>query len=274
MNVQTYQQQATRQRPACVVFLVDQSTSMGEPFAGDSKRSKQIGTAEALNSMLLNLIIICDKDPGALPRHYYDVGVIGYGRSVGSAFGGALAGRDLVSIPELAMNPIDRNEPKWVETLADGPTPMGEAFNKAGQILAPWVKQHADSFPPIVINITDGVATDEPQLWANRLRTLSTSDGSLLLYNLNISRHPLQPVLYPQTAEQIETSFGKELFEMTSPLTERMCQLAGARTGSRGFGLNADFESLISFLQTGTQVGGLPDAPTVPRAERADRPEQ
>ena len=37
---------------------------------------------------------------------------------------------------------------------------MCQAFARAHSILRGWLGQHAASFPPIVINITDGEATD------------------------------------------------------------------------------------------------------------------
>jgi hypothetical protein len=262
--------------PACILFLVDRSTSMNEEFAGDFTKTKSQGTAMAINSLLLNLIILCDKDPGSLPRHYYDIGVVGYGATVGSAFSGPLAGRDLVSVPDLAMNPIDPSEARWVDAVANGPTPMGEAINYAGQVLAPWVKNHQGSFPPIVINVSDGAATDDPEVWADRLKSLRTEDGNVLFFNLNISRVPSPPLLYPAHDQGLPHEFAKRLFALSSPLTERMRTTAGVPQGSRGFGLNADFDSLIAFLQTGTQVGGAVDDPTVVRGAPiggGDRPE-
>ena len=106
----SYSRPATRANPACIVLLVDQSLSMGEEFAGDRSTTKCEGTARAINRLLLDLIVLCDKDPGALPRPYYDVGVIGYGATVGPAWGGELRGRSLVSIPDLALHPIDPDE--------------------------------------------------------------------------------------------------------------------------------------------------------------------
>jgi hypothetical protein len=48
-------------------------------------------------------IIKCAKSEGV--RDYFHIGVIGYGESVESAFSGPLAGKDLVSISEVANFP-------------------------------------------------------------------------------------------------------------------------------------------------------------------------
>ena len=53
-----------------------------------------------------------------------------------------------------------------------------------------WAKAFPDSFPPIVINITDGMVTDSPYdgadlgMWAKRLTTIGTGDGQALLFNI------------------------------------------------------------------------------------------
>ncbi len=252
----SYSRPATRSNPACIVLLVDQSLSMGEEFAGDHSTTKCEGTARAINRLLLDLIVLCDKDPGALPRPYYDVGVIGYGANVGPAWGGELRGRSLVSIPDLALHPISPDEAAWVVPAADGATPMGEAFAAAGATIAEWTQNHRDSFPPIVINISDGAATDDPILWSQRLKSLATADGNLLLFNLNISREPVAPQLYPHSPEGLPHEFARALWDMSSPLTERMCDTASLPMGTKGFGLNADLSSLIDFLHIGTRVGG------------------
>ena len=99
-----YERRLDRNNPGCMVFLVDQSGSMSETVAGE-QRSKADAVAEALNNLLYELVLRCIKDENEGPRHYYDISVIGYGPGVGSALGGALNGRDMVSIVDVADNP-------------------------------------------------------------------------------------------------------------------------------------------------------------------------
>src|SRR4051812_17564411 len=187
-----YDRRLDRNHPGCMLFLIDQSYSMSEKFALHPERDKASALCDAVNSLLYELVLRCIKDPKEGPRHYYDVGVIGYGERVEPAFGGALAGQQLVSIADIANHPLrveDRVKnlpngqttrskfPVWFEPKAVNGTPMGEAVNVAGSILAPWVSSHADSFPPIVINISDGAASDgDPRTWAKRLQGLATQD--------------------------------------------------------------------------------------------------
>src|SRR5579862_8560987 len=109
-----YSAEISRSNPSCFLFLIDQSGSMqdsidaasvagsdgpargGDGPAPTSGRTKAQGVADAINRLLQNLVIKCAKSEGV--RDYYHVGVLGYGAKVGSAFGGALAGRALVPI--------------------------------------------------------------------------------------------------------------------------------------------------------------------------------
>lgn len=79
-----YERRLDRHAPGCLFFLLDQSGSMEEPVAGEN-RSKSVAVAEAMNNLLYELVLRCIKGESNQPRHYYDVGVIGYGANVGSA---------------------------------------------------------------------------------------------------------------------------------------------------------------------------------------------
>src|SRR5262245_42092429 len=77
---------------------------MQDPFgAGESTRRKSEGVADAINRLLQNLVIKCARDTGVYD--YFHIGIVGYGRTVGSAWGGALANRELVPISDIANNP-------------------------------------------------------------------------------------------------------------------------------------------------------------------------
>ncbi|MEZ5383630.1 MAG: hypothetical protein R2754_17750 [Microthrixaceae bacterium] len=252
---------------------------MNEPVAGE-QRSKAVAVAEALNNLLYELVLRCIKDESEGPRHYYDIGVIGYGPSVASAFGGALMGRDMVSIVDVADNPVRVEEresvsspgsdgdmgtvprrhkfPVWVDSVADQRTPMCEALNRVGGMLATWVQQHPDSFPPIVINISDGAATDgDPRVWSKRIQSLSTKDGNVLLFNLNVSALSNAPLFFPSNPATLDNDYARLLFEMSSNLPPYMASLAQGMgmsldAGAKGFVYNADMSAVVRFLQIGT----------------------
>jgi hypothetical protein len=254
---------------------------MEDPFgAGESKRSKADGVADAINRLLQNLVIKCAKSEGV--RDYYDVGVIGYGKNVGPAFGGSLSGRELVPISEIADSPerveertrkvddgagglVDQTVkfPVWFDAVSRGGTPMCEALSCAERTLTGWIGEHAASFPPIVINITDGESTDgDPTEAANRVKGLSTDDGNVLLFNLHLSSQRATPVEFPDDVSQLPDKYAQLLFDMSSPLPSYIRSAAAAdgyavTDGSRGFVFNADIVSVIRFLDIGTRPSNL-----------------
>ena len=269
----SYEQRVDRTHPGCILFLIDQSASMSEVMAGGSQSPKSEALCDAVNGLLYELVLRCIKDPSDGPRHYYDVGVIGYGATVGPALGGALAGQSLVSIAEIGNHPLrveDRNKvdadrptrrvkfPVWFDPKAENGTPMSSAIDMAGSLVGPWVAVHPDSFPPIVINISDGAATDgDPRVWAERLKSLSTTDGNALLFNVNLSALGSDALFFPSSPSALTDDYARTLFEMSSALPSFMQDLASQQglavsDGARGFVFNADILAVIAFLQIGT----------------------
>src|SRR2546423_10126159 len=99
-----YRNQAETSNPTCFLFLIDQSRSMLQAVGGGRGQTKAEAVADALNRLLSNLVRRCVH--GSTVRNRFHVGVLGYGVTVGPALGGALAGRDLVPISDLALNPL------------------------------------------------------------------------------------------------------------------------------------------------------------------------
>ena len=277
-----YERDISRTDPGCIVFLLDRSDSMKQPW-GNGQETLAEGAARALNEILLEVCFRSQKEPGKA-RHYFDIGIFGYGvrpvaggEGVESAFGGALAGRSIVSLPELRDTPIAVREvrspvpgappsraPVWVEPVSGYRTPMCQAMAVAGKHVFDWVNAHPNSFPPIVINITDGMVTDSPydgatrDQWAQRLTSLQTRDGTALLFNIFLSPAAGGGVLFPATARTLPAP-GPSLFGISSPLPPLMLAGAGhagilVKPGARGFGFNADSKMLVSFLEIGTRV--------------------
>ena len=272
-----YQAEISTENPSCFLFLVDQSFSMRHEFrAGDSTQSKASGVADSINRWLQELSIKCAKADGV--RDYYEVGVIGYGENVGPTFVGPIAGRELVPISEIAENPArleKRNRdvgdekvkvkvPVWLEPIADGATPMCKATSEAHRILSEWMADHPDSFPPIVIHITDGEATDgNPKQRIKSLTDLAVADGNILLFNIHLSAHEdAEPISFPESANELPDEYSKMLYETASPLTPMMCALAreygfNVSDGAKAFVMNADMVMLIQSIDIGTRPANL-----------------
>ncbi len=273
----SYQAEVSRSQPGCFVFLLDQSGSMLDAFA-TSGTTKAQGVATAINRLLHELVLKCTKNEGV--RDYYQLAVLGYGNAqVQAALGTEL---ELVPISRVAMMPLRVEQlkrkvedgagglvqetirlPIWVDPVADGDTPMSGALDAAFEIAQRFVAAHPRSYPPIVINITDGEATDgDPTPAADRLRALGTDDGTLLLFNCHISSSAGTPVVFAASTERLPDTYSQELFRMSSRLPPAMVQAAQAEgfrveNGARGFAFNADLSDLIRFLDIGTRPAGL-----------------
>ena len=195
-----YSQEISRHNKACFLFLLDQSYSMEEPL-GASQNRKCDELAAAINAWLQNMAIRASGDSGI--KDWMDIGVFGYRTDpignpiIESALRGPFAGRSIVSITDIGMNPIRIDQrmqvipdeetgevfqipcevPIWVDPVAEGGTPMCHMFYHAHELLSAWISEHPYSFPPIVVHITDGESQDgDPVPFARALTSLATND--------------------------------------------------------------------------------------------------
>lgn len=272
-----YTAELSRTNPTCFLFLIDQSSSMAEPFGAQPDKPKAEGVADGINRLLQNLVLKCAKAGGI--RDYFHVGVIGYGARVCWALGGDLAGHKLVPISALANHPLRVEQrsrkvddgagglveqkfkfPVWFEAVASGRTPMCQAITTAVAEVAAFIERFPGCYPPLVINISDGKATDgNPELPAFKLRGLKSSDGEILFFNAHVSAAKAQPIEYPAEEKLVPEAGGQVLFRMSSELPPPLQQAArneGFRIepGTRGFVFNADLVSVIRFLDIGTRA--------------------
>jgi len=276
-----YSAEISRANPTCFVFLLDQSRSMEDRIGGDdSAQGKEHVVADAINRLLQELAIKCAKEEGV--RDYFYVSVIGYGKSVGPALAGVLAGKELAPLSEVAANPArieDRTKkvpdgagglvdlsvkfPIWVDPVANGGTPMSKAFALAQSIVSTWLKEHPDCFPPVVLNLTDGESTDgDPTAPAQALRELESTDGNVLLFNLHVSSDGSPSVSFPDSEVMLPNQYAKTLFTLSSLLPNHMRSYAlqqgfPVSGDTRGFVFNADVTSVVQFLDIGTRAADL-----------------
>lgn len=277
-----YTQTFSRSTPGCIVFLIDRSDSMGLPWAGSNMTLAQ-GAARAINKILLELVIRSIKEAGVAPRTYFYVGCYGYGfcpstggEGVESVLPGQLASRAIVPLPELADQPLTMREepsvdatpvtsrvPIWVEPYSGYRTPMCKAIADVGSHVYQWAANFPDSFPPIVINITDGMVTDSPYQgndlagWASLLTNIETSDGKALLLNVFLSPSQQPVVAFPTRADRLPEP-GPLLFSISSLLPDPMVRNARSaqidvEPGARGLMFNANLTMLVKFLEIGTR---------------------
>jgi hypothetical protein len=263
-----YKAEISSTNPSCFLFMIDQSTSMAEEIASaDGTQQKSTGVSATMNSWLQELSIKCAKSDGV--RDYYYVGVIGYGRNVGPCLNVAVDG-DLVPISLIADSPArveggdGAKQPIWFDPVADGGTPMCRASGEAERILTNWVSQYPQGFPPIVIHVTDGEATDgDPTERLRHLTQLATNDGNVMLFNIHLSANPdATPICFPDSPNGLPDEYSKMLFDTASPLTPTMRALAKeyrfpVTDQSKGFVLNADMTVLVQAIDIGTRPSNL-----------------
>jgi len=282
-----YSAEISRSSPTAILFLLDQSASMQDPFGGarqrgDAAPSKARVLADVVNRLLQNLVLRCAKEDGV--RDYFHVGVIGYGDRVEPLLTEAEGG-ELVPISRIADRPLRIEErvneipdpsggggtvrqrvkhPVWFDAHAKNGTPMCQALDLAAQIVRSWIDLHPRDFPPIVLNVTDGEATDgDPLRFSREVRAYATDDGATLLFNAHLSSSDEPPLELPDAAAELpDNEYALQLFQMSSVLPFSM--RAGAeRDGfrvtldTRGFVFNADPGSLVRFLEIGTRPSNL-----------------
>ena len=281
----------TRNNPSCFLFIVDQSSSMAEQFGEDRSiaQTKAEGVALALNNLIRNLVITCSKSDGI--RNYFDVCVIGYGQTVQPAWSGALAGQEMVSIRDVANNyaamrektdmvddgfgfgqsvPRTTKLPIWVTPTAKGSTLMCTALRYGYQVLSEWLYRAATAFPPVIVHITDGEATDgDPAPYLAALAGLGNTNGRVTLFNVHLSsRRAAEPLSFPDSADALPKiggrtdPYAKVLWEHSSYLTPFMRNVAWENglmlsERSRAFVLNADPSLLVLSLEIGTRPGAM-----------------
>ena len=249
-------------------------------------RGRRLTKAEAVagitNDLLFELVERARRSDGI--RDYYDIAVIGY--SGDDEVRSLLPdGEELVPVSALAAREMPvRTEviehrlpdgsialreipaPSWIEPQAAGQTPMCEALRRVRDIAAEWTARaaNAESFPPVVFNITDGEATDcddaELRAVAGQIKSLRTADGNVLLVNIHIAAGDTPRTVFFPSAEEASypNRYAEVLYDCSSPMPEvfneaiREAKGPGALPPFRGMSFNASAEELITMLNIGS----------------------
>jgi hypothetical protein len=172
------------------------------------KMSKADVVAMITNIMIDELIIRSSRHNEV--RHYYDIALIGY---QGELVINLLDEGDVRFTPITQLSTlhpeqrdycfeqrISKSETiyanfvthEWIKPRAEGKTPMYEALIEVYNLVDEWcmMREHHDSFPPIIFHITDGNATDCTSIdlinIAENIKRTRTNDGNTLLVNVHI----------------------------------------------------------------------------------------
>lgn len=278
-----YTQSITRTHRAAFILAIDGSGSMSEEirFRGRTA-TKAEAVAAITNDLLFELIERARRDDGV--RDYYDIAVLGYSGDdeVRPLLPG---GRKMMPVSELAaMETPVRTEtvehrlpdgsialreipsPAWIEPHAAGQTPMYQALAEVRDLAAAWCARtaNAQSFPPVIFNITDGEATDcdgeELRAVAQQIKELGTADGNALLINIHIAADESGRTIFFPTEEEADypNRHARLLYDCSSPMPSlfdaaiREVKGPGALPPFRGMSFNASAAELIAMLNIGS----------------------
>jgi hypothetical protein len=277
-----YNQEITRKHRAAFVLLLDRSMSMQQIVRfGHMVATMSEVVAYTANTLITEFIDRCRRSDGI--RDYYDVAVLGY---CNHRVENLLSEDGFISIKKLAdrmpritnvafESELDdgsrlltnHRQHRWVEPLAEGNTPMYEALLHARNLVEEWCEQeqNQESFPPIVINITDGEPTDctDNDLLdvCTLIKRTATANGNTLLINIHIcSNNNLQSTIFPMPEELTRASDKVRLLADCSSTMPQAFDNAihelkglGAMPPYIGLGYNATVVELLSMINIGSR---------------------
>jgi hypothetical protein len=253
--------------PCLLLYLIDQSGSMNDKF-GNASHSKAFEVSNAINDIIYEVGLRCIGSGGEL-KNRFEIGIIGYGKqenTVQSGWEGQLSGKWVVSVKDIFDFPLaqENDKPIWIKPYSVSNTPMTKAFENAKRLCNDWINwgNHRDCHPPIIINITDGEATDAGSTFndlknqVEQIKNLRTNYGPVKILNIHISTRAGDKLLFPYELNTVD-KFEKLLFEMSTPLDENMVRIAqqrgyDVRQNAKGYVFNGNASDLINFLNIGT----------------------
>ena len=282
-----HSQNISTKKPGLVLFLIDQSSSMLHGWGGDRDASKSQLAADALNKTLYDLALnACMKDGRPVDRvhigaYYYSdssarwaIGTISEGKGWATAQDWVPGYHHIDKIPVSSdgNEVIEQEIPVWFFPDAGGWTPMIAALNKASKVVKSHVTEFPDSYPPIVINISDGCQTDgdfdDLIRAAKGVKSAATNDGDSLLLNIQITEHNHSPMVFPTLSQT--TGSPQEVLSMAEASSELPANMLveakkfgmSLQEGAKGLILDADWTLLTRFLRIGTTLNTEVAKPT------------
>lgn len=258
--------------PGYIIFLVDQSGSMNEPYP--EKGNKANFTAMVINRTIQELINI--NMNGATVKDRVFISIIGYGNpavnEIRSDYLSKYAenpirienAKQKVSDGNGGLIEIDIQNPIWIEPIASNLTPMGSALEFAKNLIEAWITKKNDNPAPVIINISDGLpCPDEEEVKsisiANEIMSLKCQDGHPILFNAHIGNSGAKCIC-PESVNELSDDQAKFLFAISSEIPESYKNAAkkqdlDIKTKSKGFVSNADPETFIKFINFGSSGG-------------------
>jgi hypothetical protein len=265
----------TSANPCLLIYMLDRSHSMNDPF-GNSRISKAEALSNCINDTIYEAGLRCISGSSGEMKSKFEVALFSYGDgNISSGWEGNLNSDFVHPIVHIFENPLfttSDDVPKWIKPYGNGGTPMMAAFENVKDLCEDWInwEDHSDvCHPPIIINITDGEATDDLypsnviRNIVNQIRSLSTAYGNSIIMNIHISGKNSDKITFPDKPPG-DGKYENFLYDISSPLYESMIGLArnegyNISDNARGYMFNADTTDLVKFIKIGSIMGSQID---------------
>lgn len=276
--------QVSRANPALIIFLADMSGSMSEEIIYEGKMlSKNVILSKVLNLTLSEITHKCKR--GDNYRDYFNIVVLGYDGSgvtsllekySKSSFStiNDLINSDAQKVVYHSTHEIDgktymstKSCREYVKIGALERTPMYEALTQAYTLTKMWINiKGANSVAPMIINITDGGATDASEVElidiSKKIKSLNSAGGEVILTNIHICDiEPDKTIMFPRENKDLESiKYANLLYNMSSELpvwlSKGISDIIGSKLVDgdrlRAISYNTSVSQLFDILQIGS----------------------
>jgi hypothetical protein len=257
--------------PGCIIFMIDQSASTREWFH-KSKNSISFEVARAVNMILEELFESNRSGDQIIPRVM--IGCYCYSgiTDVNWAIPDVNPNPDgLIHISNLedCMNEIHDDEFEkciswFVHENSQGATPMRVAFEKTAQIAEMFTENYPNSYPPVIINITDGIPTDcaveELPEVVLPIMNIKTSDGASLIFNIHISPDSAPSIFFPKRSDILPDVNSGHLLNASSTIPStfaaKLAELQ-EQIGKKGFPIHENSKCLVYNADPSTLIEAI-----------------
>jgi len=276
-----YSKQWSTATPGYLIFLIDQSSSMGHIWVGDKTFAQY--TSEIINQTINELI--ATNAAGESVKNRVFITLIGYGgnhdvKDIRSDYINNYSERPLrvdifskkVSDGSGGFIEMEMEVPIFLEPISSGLTPMSDAFKFAKKLIEGWITKKNDNPVPVIINISDGrpeggseelnkIEVENTIVAANEIMKLQTLDGYPLIFNVHIAKNEKE-IQFPEFEFELnDNPMAELLFKISSSVpfvykqAAKDLELNEIGDNAKGFISNASPETLLKFINFGSSGG-------------------
>lgn len=280
-----YERSITRNTRAAIIIAIDSSITMQEWTKFYNTRMRKMDAAALIANFAIDELVTRSTRSGYI-RDYYDIAVIQYSGDGIEPIIGSETG-DMVHINTLGKitpQPVSYNVAQeeedgtqsiipitlheWVTPKAYGIAPMYEALAHSKGLVTRWCEDRMNrgSFPPLIINISDGCCSDadEDEIldMVKEIESIGTKDGTTLLLNIHLANEidDTSSVLFPAVSDLISQDHDCQmLYNISSTLPKELEHFVDEIVGRKGsgpykcFACNASICEILTLTDIGTE---------------------